>query len=122
MGNWDCAPTLTNCILWGNTPNQIFDEVSAPDVTYSDIEGGYIGKGNIDQDPLFVDPVTGDFHLGSGSPCIDAGSNDAPGLPPYDFEGDPRMMDGDRDGTATVDMGVDEALLRVYLPLVLKGY
>ena len=31
-------------------------------------------------------------------------------------------MDGDPDGTATVDMGVHEVLLRAYLPLVLRAY
>jgi hypothetical protein len=29
-------------------------------------------------------------------------------LPEYDFEGDPRILDGDGDGNAMVDMGVDE--------------
>jgi hypothetical protein len=29
-------------------------------------------------------------------------------LPDSDFEGDPRVIDGDRDSTATVDMGADE--------------
>ena len=38
---------------------------------------------------------------------------------PYDFEGDTRIVDGD--GEPVVDMGVDEALLRLYLPLVLRG-
>jgi hypothetical protein len=35
--------------------------------------GGWTGTGNIDADPLFVDPVNGDFHLQPGSPCIDTG-------------------------------------------------
>lgn len=49
-------------------------------VSYSDIEGGWQGTGNIDTDPLFRDPQNGDFHLMSGecgdhrdSPAIDAG-------------------------------------------------
>ena len=94
---------LTNCILWGNSPDQILDDGSGPTpiVTYSDIQGDYSGTGNIDADPLFVDPGNGDFHLGPGSPCIDAGTNAAPILPPYDFEGDPRIIDGDGDGTPT---------------------
>jgi hypothetical protein len=73
---------------------------------------------------LFVDAANGDFRLADGSPCIDAGTNAAPGLPDYDFEGDDRILDGDGDGTAIVDMGVDEftvPVMYVYLPLVLKN-
>jgi hypothetical protein len=88
-------------------------------VTYSDIQGAP-GAGNIDEDPLFVDPANGDLHLGPDSPCIDAGDNGALNLPPFDFEGQPRIVDGDGDGTATVDMGVDEWVFRVLLPLVVR--
>jgi predicted outer membrane repeat protein len=120
----DSPPTLTNCILWANDPEDLAsgDQASTPVVTYSDIEGGYEGAGNIDADPLFADPGNGDFHLQYGSPCIDSGDNAAPDLPPNDFEGDIRIIDGDRDGVPAVDMGVDEVLLRAYLPLVLRGY
>ena len=109
IGNYySSSPTLTNCILWGNSIPQIYDYDSSPDVTYSDVQGGYIGTGNIDADPLFVDSANGDFHLELGSPCIDVGNNAAPYLPEYDFEGEPRIMDGNNDGAAIVDMGVDE--------------
>ena len=123
------SPTLTNCILWGDTPDEIYnyEPESSPVVTHSDIQSGYPGEGNIDAYPFFVDAANGDFHLGACSRCIDAGDNDAPDLPEYDFEGDDRILDGDDDGTATVDMGVDEVAVvgtcfRVYLPLVLRGY
>jgi predicted RNase H-like HicB family nuclease len=117
------SPTLlTNCILWADSPDEVENAGSTPSVTYSDVQGGYTGTGNINADPLFVDPGSADLHLGPGSPCIDAGDNEAPNLPAYDFEGDLRIVDGDRDGVAIVDMGVDEALLRVYLPVVVRNW
>jgi len=108
FNNDDSSPVLTNCVLWGDTPHEIYAQVSLPEVTYSDIQGGYAGEGNIDADPLFFDAVSGDFHLGPGSPCIDAGIDTAANLPEHDVDGDDRIMDGDHDGTPTVDMGVDE--------------
>ena len=101
---------MTNCILWGDTLPEIYNDVGEPVVSFSDIQGQdvYTGTGNISADPWFVDPANGDFHLLRDSPCIDAGTNGAPSLPAYDFEGDPRVADGDHDGWPTVDMGVDE--------------
>jgi hypothetical protein len=105
---WYSPPYVTNTILWGNTPTQISNDTSEPTVTYSDVQGGYTGLGNIDANPLFVDPINDDFHLAPGSPAIDAGSNAAGYLPAYDFEGDARVLDGNNDGYAVVDIGVDE--------------
>jgi parallel beta-helix repeat protein len=120
------SPALTNCILWGDSKPEIVNmEGSTAFVAYSDVEGSYLypGTGNINEDPLFLDVAHGDLNLRPGSPCIDAGSNAAPYLPAYDFEGDDRILDGDGDGEPVVDMGVDEAFwYPVYLPLVLKGY
>jgi hypothetical protein len=82
-----------------------------------------VRRDNISADRLFLDPDNGDFHLRPDSPCIDAGNNDAPNLPGYDFEGDARIMDVDEDGTPVIDMGVDEALWHpIYLPLVVSEY
>jgi hypothetical protein len=71
--------------------------------------------GNIDADPLFVDPDGPDdtpgtsddnFRLRVGSPCIDAGLNDgAPSEVTTDLDGAVRLIDGDGDGVTTVDMG-----------------
>ncbi len=69
---------------------------------------------NIDLDPLFVDvtdddPTNWDLHLQGTSPCVDSGDNDeVPAEVTTDRDGDPRIFDGNFDGTATVDMGSDE--------------
>ncbi len=102
-------PVVTNCIVWQNEGSQIVRYPSSHIVVnYSNIEGGWMGTGNIDVDPRFVDEENGDFHLQPMSPCIDGGDNAALGLPTHDFEGDPRIFDGDYDEIATVDMGADE--------------
>jgi hypothetical protein len=101
------SPELTNCILWGNTPDQIAG--ASATVTYSDVQGGFAGAGNINQDPLLAAPNRGDYHLRSGSACIDAGNNTTvPGWLALDFEGDDRIIDGDNVPGAVVDMGADE--------------
>jgi hypothetical protein len=115
-------PSVTNSVLWADIPNEIHDWDSVPAVTHSDIEGGYPGEGNIDAAPLFADPDSGDFHLLLGSPCIDAGTNEAPGLPEYDYEGDPRILASSCTGSGVVDMGADEVVPPqcTYLPAVLR--
>lgn len=60
----------TNCIFWDNGTEPF---TTGALVTYSDIQGGYPGIGNINSNPLFVNPIAGDFHLTANSPCIDAG-------------------------------------------------
>ncbi|MDY7109658.1 MAG: right-handed parallel beta-helix repeat-containing protein [Planctomycetota bacterium] len=90
----ESSATLTNCILWGDTPPEIATDDSDLIVTYCDVEGGWSGEGDIDADPLFVDTDNGDYHLGDGSPCIDAGSNTA--VPPEsttDLDGNPPIVD-----------------------------
>ncbi|NQU06814.1 MAG: VCBS repeat-containing protein, partial [Calditrichaeota bacterium] len=83
---------VNNTILWDNTPVQLYcqgdDFVNG--FTYCDIEGGEDGiendgegeiswgRGNIDEDPDFVDAGHGDYHLEENSPCIDTGDPDSP--------------------------------------------
>jgi len=106
--------SVTNSILWGTTAlESIFNfDTSSCSATYSNIEWGtatYPGTGNINADPMFVDPdgqdnIPGneddDYHLLAVSPCIDAGTSS--GAPNADFEGDPRPQG------AGYDMGADE--------------
>lgn len=70
---------ITNSIVWNNTGTEIMLQSGSANVTYSDIQGGYGGEGNIDTDPLFTDVENGDFTLQAGSPCIDAGTADLNG-------------------------------------------
>jgi len=74
--------TCVDSILWGNAPDEIAGEPIL-DVSYSCVEGGYPGTGNIPLDPLLFGPAGSDAHLREGSPCIDAGD---PNGPP-DFDG-----------------------------------
>jgi hypothetical protein len=69
--------TLNNCIVWGNvvsTSPSAIAGLSQSTVTYSDVQGGYSGTGNIDADPLFVNFAAGDTHLQATSPCVDKGT------------------------------------------------
>ncbi len=68
------SPRLTNCILW----NERLDEVygGSPILTYTNVQSGYRGQGNIDADPKFRSIKGFDYVLWPGSPCIDSGTGD----------------------------------------------
>ena len=77
--------TITNSIIWGNTSNQIDGDTTNTIISYTDIQGGWEGEGNIDADPLFVDMTNGDYNLQQGSPCIDSGDPSSPHDPDGSF-------------------------------------
>ncbi len=114
------ASTLTNCILWDGG-NEIWTAGnSVVSVTYSDIQSGWVGQGNIDADPCFISPgywdpngtpydanddfwINGDYHLLAVSPCIDAGDPNYIAEPnETDLDGKPRIIYG------RIDMGAYE--------------
>jgi len=118
---------LLNSVLWHNTamfgPQLVatdwLEYIGALSVSHCDVEGGEAnvrldgdamltwGPANIDADPLFVAPDTGDYHLLPGSPCIDAGCNwavprdiadldddgDTDEITPLDLDGEGRFFD-----------------------------
>lgn len=113
--NYASSFVVTNCILWDDKPVSGYTGFPyiRPTITYSDVKGGWVGPdgtngANIDADPCFVDAVGGNLRLKSSSLCIDVGNNSVPGLPTTDLAGNPRVFDGNGDGTAIVDMGAFE--------------
>ena len=106
---------LSNCILWDGENGIWNNDNSIITITYSNIQHGWPGEGNIDADPLFVDAgywadandpnipskpgvpnailVDADYHLLPDSPCIDAGidagvySDIEGNIRPFDFPG-----------------------------------
>jgi predicted outer membrane repeat protein len=98
------STTITNSIAWGNScATRVYEQFSYITCTYSCVEGGYTGNGNISSDPLFVDAANGDCRLNATSPCIDKGLNSAtPAWLTADFYGKARLAGN------TVDMGIAE--------------
>ncbi|MFC1782224.1 right-handed parallel beta-helix repeat-containing protein [Planctomycetota bacterium] len=114
------SPIVRNCIFWGNIASSRGNEIYNQDtncrtvISYCDVAGGggsgagwdnelgFDGGGNIDADPMFIDPngfdrIAGtnddNLRLQRGSPCIDAGCDagvyeDIEGnIRPWDFPG-----------------------------------
>jgi hypothetical protein len=82
------------------------DVFNSPGPNYSGLSPG---TGDISMDPGFADAIAGDFHLTSSSPCLDSGSNSVvPTGLSTDIEGNPRISDGNGNGTSLVDMGAFE--------------
>jgi nitrous oxidase accessory protein NosD len=100
-----------NNIIWGNSGAPGADVWSAGTgeeriFSNNDANGIFgiwdVFTNNLDIDPQFVDSTNGNYHLVSGSPCINAGTTNAPSLPATDLDGNPRFVGGN------VDMGCYE--------------
>ncbi|MGH7536724.1 MAG: choice-of-anchor Q domain-containing protein, partial [Gemmatimonadales bacterium] len=90
--------TAANIVVWGSVGESIvIRNAPNPVVSFSNIQGGWPGAGNIDADPMFVQPGTDDLRLSDGSPCVDAG--DSAALPPDELD-----LDGDGDTTEPVPL------------------
>ncbi len=81
------SPIITDCILWANSAPIGPQIYGSPTVTFSDVQGGWTGTGNINADPCFVTGPDGNYYLSQitagqavDSPCVDAGSDTAANL------------------------------------------
>lgn len=119
--------TATNSIIYGNTATTSAPNVNATGataaITYSDVEGGFAGTGNINANPLFVrnysagadgvvataDDDFGDLRLQNGSPAINAANASAPNEPGFDFLYKARNAGGNP------DMGAYESNSSTYI-------
>jgi surface protein/predicted outer membrane repeat protein len=125
--------TLTNVIIWNNEANGNTNTSSASFFNFSDANSkfahslvansggsgtdwseaiGIDGGDNIDEDPLFVDPLNRDYKLSENSPVINMGDpntdlslfSGGPGNP-LDLAGNSRVFGGE---SGIIDMGAYE--------------
>jgi len=103
--------TGVNCIIDGNVDyagsvsNVFVRSGTVFNLTYSQVDAGSSvigGEGNISDDPQFKDRAANCYKLSSGSPCVDAGTNDTWMATAVDLARKPRLS-GKR-----VDMGAYE--------------
>jgi len=64
--------------VWNNTAFNYLEEYYIGAYLYSQPFLPQPGTGEINVDPLFMDPLYGDYHLQPDSPCIDAGDPNSP--------------------------------------------
>jgi len=117
------TPTILNNIVVSNTYG-IYAEADVDGVLdYNDVWGngtrdyhlpGTLQPGlhDVQTDPHLVNPAGDDDHLRFGSPCIDVGVDAGVAT---DLDGDLRPLG------AGYDIGADEYVVRIYLPLVLRN-
>jgi parallel beta-helix repeat protein len=116
VGHVDVEVKIFNSILWDGG-SEVYDPYSSALINNSDVQGGYSGLGNINQDPIFVDSdglddIAGteddNFLLSFLSPCVDSGSNaKIPAGVFIDVNNSERIVGG------IVDMGAYETVAAV---------
>lgn len=120
--NGPCVVVLTNTILasqmlgiYATSNNTVTLEGTLWHDNSSDTGGAgaiLTGTINIHDDPAFVNPAAGDYHLSSDSLAIDAGVDAGVNT---DIDGDPRLW--------PFDIGADEhAALCIHLPIALRVF
>jgi len=110
---------ISNSIVYYNEADNgssIYLSQSAASISFSDIQGGWDGVGNIDEEPLFTGAGSNPFALSYDSPCVDAGTSDTSGmnLPMFDIIGSPRIWNNRIDMGAYEwnNVGMDEIIIQ----------
>lgn len=115
------GPTLVNNLLAFNSTGLWKDAATSATLRNNDVFGNtaynYTGvadptgtNGNTEQDPLFVNRASGDYHLQLGSPCIDKGDDSIVAVGETDLDAKPRVFG------PHVDMGAYENSAATPLP------
>jgi hypothetical protein len=148
----DGRAVVVNSIIWANAPTGIVAKDSEPYVRFSDIPGGWPGRGNVDTDPLFArtgywadrsnpdvavspaDPdavwIMGDYHLksrgGRWDPAEGVWVRDRTSSPCIDA-GDPRSWVGEEPfpNGGIVNMGAyggTAQACKSYVPFLLRQW
>lgn len=110
--SYNVTTVITNSILWNNYPDTLSGQMGQFNVVYSNIretrdwinneleEKVWVGTGNINANPYFLNASGGNFRLFGDSPCVDTG------LYYYDLsedrDGNPRVVN------EQIDMGAFE--------------
>ena len=143
------STTLRNSIVWNNASTNSLDpsrdvfynsSAAIIYIEYSAVQGADLtsdpnlidGGNNVGLNPLFITPLdpldapteSGNLRLLSDSPAIDTGNNTFIAEIQTDLDNRLRVVDGDVDGTPTVDMGAFEYHrphpLSEYLPFIYR--
>ena len=74
VGQQEANIELINSIVWDESAAVLLEsDFGIVSALYSNIKGGYVGTGNIDVNPEFINPSENNFKLKNWSPAIGAG-------------------------------------------------
>ncbi len=105
---------IKNSIVYGNSPADTVRFLRLPGLPQtippiglvlmsidnsctSPSQASFLGTGNINASPMFLDSMNGDFRLDPLSPCVDAGDQSSVDIDLIDFLGNPRVISTETD-------------------------